>query len=292
MVKRRRKSSGRLLWGTGGAVGVVVVAVVLAVILSSSGPQQLYFGPTSPTILAQLQGVPASVYDTVGVNSPGIATNPLESLANLGITKAQPALTYTVGGKTLPGVLYVGADYCPYCGATRWGIITALTRFGTFNTLYNMLSSANDVYPSTPTFSFAGKKPTEVVKYTSKYFVFTPYETLDRNEGNFMLPPANVQTLINSYDISSLGTGGIPFLDVGNRYFITGSEYDPAALASSSRSQIAADLNQPSVPVTQAIISVANYVSAAICSITKSQPATVCHSSGVLAAAGVMKIKL
>jgi hypothetical protein len=293
MVKRRRKSDNKVLWGTVGAVGVVVVAIVLAVILTKSGPQQSYFGPTSPTILAELQDVPASVYNAVGVSS-SIQTGPLLNLKGVLVTTKQPALTYKVGGKTLPGIVYVGAEFCPYCAATRWGMITALSRFGHFNTLYNMLSSDDDVYPSTPTFSFVGKKPTNVVTYTSKYFAFQAYEQLDRNSNNFMKVPTAVEVLVGHYDYapSTNSYGGIPFMDVGNRYFITGGAYDPSTLANLSRSSIAAGLTDPSIPVTQAIISTANYVSAAICSITHAQPGSVCHSSGVVAAATAAGIKL
>jgi hypothetical protein len=280
---------------------VVVLAIVLVTTLSSNGPQQTYFGPTSPTILQEVQGVPASVFDSVGVNSPAIAAGPLQNIASLqslGLTAPGKPLTFTVGHKKLPGVLYVGAEYCPYCAATRWGIIVGLSRFGKFNTLYNMESSADDVYASTPTFSFVGKKPTDTVTYTSKYFVFQAYETLDRNSKTFMALPLPYQTLASTYDLSrdpttgQVVSGGIPFMDIGNRYFITGSEYDPSTLANTSRSTIASGLTDPNIPVTQVIIATANYVSAGICAVTKSQPASVCHSSGVLAAAQVMKIKL
>jgi Domain of unknown function (DUF929) len=283
MVNRRRKSNGSVMWIAIGTVVVVVLAIVLATSLSSSGPQQTYFGPTSPAILQEVQSVPASVFNTVGVTSPSIGVQPLSSASG------QPPLTFTVGGKKLPGIVYLGAEYCPYCAATRWGIIVALSRFGHFNTLYNMLSSSTDVAPSTPTFSFVGKKPTDTVTYTSKYFVFRAYETLDRNSKTFMTPPIDIQTLASSYDQG----GGIPFMDVANRYFITGSEYDPGSLASPlTRETIAANLKYAGVPVTQAIITEANYISASICAVTGSKPSSVCHSSGVLAAAQAMGIKL
>ncbi len=282
MVKRRRKSNGSLMWAAIGLVVVVVLAVVLVTTLSSSGLQQTYFGPTSPTILAEVQGVPASVFNAVGVTSPSVTVAAL-----LSPKTAQPPLTYTVGGKKLPGVVYLGAEYCPYCAATRWGIIVGLSRFGHFNRLYDMLSSSTDVDASTPTFSFVGKKPTDVVTYTSKYIVFRPYETLDRNSKAFMILPPDVQTISSTYEQS-----GIPFMDIDNHWFITGTEYDPGALANSSRAAIAAGLQTSSIPVTQAIIATANYVAAGICAATHSQPGSVCHSSGVLAAAKVMGTKL
>src|SRR5215471_17073708 len=35
----------------------------------------------------------------------------------------------TSGGK--PEMLYIGAEYCPYCAAMRWSMAVALSRFGT-----------------------------------------------------------------------------------------------------------------------------------------------------------------
>ncbi|HUD69658.1 MAG TPA: DUF929 family protein [Acidimicrobiales bacterium] len=287
MVKRGRKNNGKLMWVSIGLVVVVVLAIVLVTQLSSSGPEQTYFGPTSPTILHEVESVPTSVFNAVGVSSPAV------QVVTLSTAKDQPALTFTVGKKVLPGAFYYGAEYCPYCAATRWGMIVALSRFGTFNTLYNMLSSGIDVAPNTATFSFVGKKVNDVVTYTSKYLVFKPYEVENRNYQNFMPVTTQIGTLVNTYDNpSNNGRYSFPFMDMNNHVFITGSEFDPTNLANVSRATIAAGLNDPSIPVTQAIIATANYVSAGICAMTHSQPTSVCHSSGVAAAAATMKLKL
>jgi NAD(P)H-hydrate repair Nnr-like enzyme with NAD(P)H-hydrate epimerase domain len=58
-----------------------------------------------------------------------------------------------------------------------------------------------------------------------------------------------------------------------------------------TRSAIATGLSDPTSPVTDAIIASANYQTAAICSLTKDLPSNVCTSSGVKAAAKVMKLK-
>lgn len=282
MVSRRRKKSGSLMWIMIGSVIVVVLAIVLAATLFASGPEQTYFGPTSAAILQEVQSVPAAAFNAVGVNSA-------ISVTSLAYDTKQPPLTFTVkGGKKLPGIVYIGAEFCPFCAATRWGIIVALSRFGHFNRLYNMLSSGTDTDPNTPTFSFVGKKRADAVTYTSKYLVFKAYETEDRNHNNFMVLPPAIDSIEASYNQS----GGIPFMDIGNKWFITNSEYDPGTLANTPRAQIAGDLANPGVPVTQAIITEANEITAGICVMTKSQPASVCHSSGVLAAATLLSIKL
>ncbi len=287
MVKRRRKiGNATIMWATVGLVVAIVLGIVLGAILISSGPQKAHFGDTSPGVLSELENVPASVFNTVGV------TSPLTKVTGLSEAKNQPPLTATVGSKKLPEALFVGADYCPYCAATRWGIIVGLSRFGTFNGLFNMLSSATDVAPNTPTFSFVGKIPSDVVTYTSKYLVFTPYETLTRNQTPLMTPPASVDNLLTLYDTVQGQTGGIPFMDMNNHWLVQGTEFDPSILGGVTRDSIAAGLTNPASPVTEAIIATANYVSAGICDMTKSQPTSVCHSSGVQAAAKAMKIKL
>ena len=70
----------------------------------------------------------------------------------------------------------MGAEYCPYCAAERWGMIVALSRFGTFTGLQTTHSAAKDgagnaeVYPNTATWTFVHSS------YTSKYLTFTPVE--------------------------------------------------------------------------------------------------------------------
>jgi len=283
MVKRRRKqNSTTIMWASIGGVVVVVAAIVLATTLTASGPDKAFFGAASPALLSEVENVPASVFNAVGITSPAITVTPLS------FSKSQPPLTFTVGKAKLPGFLYVGAEYCPYCAATRWGMIIALARFGHFNRLYDMLSSSTDYAPSTPTFSFVGKLPSSVVTYTSRYLAFVPFEQLNRNKQALMTPSAQADRLVSLYD---QGTG-IPFVDMNNHWFLTGSAYDPADLANLSRDSIAAGLTDPTIPVTQAIITTANYISSGICAMTHSQPAAVCHSSGVEAAAKALKIKL
>ena len=46
-------------------------------------------------------------------------------------------------------MLYIGAEFCPYCAAMRWSMAVALSRFGTFTPLHGIHSSSTDVDPST-----------------------------------------------------------------------------------------------------------------------------------------------
>lgn len=281
------------------AVGLVVVVVVALVIIkmasgSPSTGSSSGFQPISSTVATELAQVPASVFNTVGVTSPvAQVSSPIP-------LKKQPALTGTSSsGATLPEVLYIGAEYCPYCAAQRWATIVALSRFGTFSGLGNMTSSSIDIDPSTPTFTFV--KAT----YSSKYLVFKSveeYTNISDAATSFYTPlqkpTAAEQANFKKYDTSkyipgatSQDNGSIPYISMGNQFIMSGASYTPATLQNLSRNTIAAGLNEATNPVTQAIISSANYQTAALCQLTKNQPGSVCTSAGVMAAKKVMGLK-
>jgi hypothetical protein len=132
-AQEQARARNRRLLLAGGAI-VVVIAVVLGVVLSSGsggggGSTGTTAGSTAPpptggattTVVSQLTSVPAATLDQVGAGQT--VSNPTT------ITGAE----LTSGGK--PEVLYMGAEYCPYCAAERWALIVALSRFGTFSGL-------------------------------------------------------------------------------------------------------------------------------------------------------------
>jgi hypothetical protein len=184
----------------------------------------------------------------------------------------QPALT--ANGK--PEVLYIGAEYCPYCAAERWAMVTALSRFGTFSGLETTASSSKDVFPSTVTLSFLH------ATYTSDYITFTTKETQDRAK-------KALQTMTSAEEatFSAIAPGGgIPFLDVANKYFINGAQYDPGVLKGLTAEQIATQAGNPSTDVGKGVLGAANLLTAAICKATNNQPTAVCTSSAVTSVAG------
>jgi len=280
------------------AVGLVVVVVATLVIIKVSGgsstPTSSTWQAASPVVVANLTGVPNTVFDTVGVNSTVVPVTPPQEIKN------QPPLTGTSAtGKTLPVVLYVGAEYCPYCAAQRWATIIAMSRFGTWAGLGNTSSYSGDIYGGTPTFTFLK------AKYTSKYLLFRSVEEYT----NYIDPATKYYkalqnltgtnlAIFKKYDTSKWITGltstdnySIPFISMGNKWFVSGASYSPGALASLSRDSIAQGLKDPTSPVTAAIIASANYQTAALCTLTNDQPGNVCTSSGVMAAKKAMGIK-
>ena len=295
-----RGSSGRpaglFTWLAIGLVVVIVAALVLIKVLSGSPstPGKTTVSPVDPTTFAQITKVPMSVFNAVGVTSLAVQVN-----APIPI-KGQPPLTeQNSAGKTVPEILYVGAEYCPYCAAQRWSTIVALSRFGTWSGLGNMTSYAHDVYPSTPTFTFVK------AKYTSPYIAFTSVEEytnyLNKAKSYYATlqkPTAAQVKLVEKYDTGKYITGlsssdgnPIPFMTFDNQFLVSGASYSPDTLTNLTRTDIATGLSDSTSPVTDAIIASANYQSAAICSLTHNMPSNVCTSSGVLAAKKAMKIK-
>ncbi len=267
-LERRR----RLLLA-GGAI-IAVVAIVVGFVAfsghsSSGGSGGALTPPTGRAhnaVIATTTSVPASALDTVGAGQtsghPSSVTGP----------------PLTSGGK--PEMLYMGAEYCPYCAAERWAMVVALNRFGTFSGLAATHSAAKDgaghaePFPNTATWTFAN------TAYTSNYLTFTPVETNtnipDPSTGGYttlQTPTAEQQALIGKYDA---GSGSIPFIDFGNRYVSIGASYDPGVLSGLTWSQIADDLHNPASTVAKSVLGTANYMTAAICSLTGNQPASAC----------------
>ncbi|HEX3512764.1 MAG TPA: DUF929 family protein [Trebonia sp.] len=272
---QRAQRRNRLLLA-GGAI-VVVVAVVLTLVLlhggNSGSSGTAAGGPSGPTgtsltaLTNQVTSVPAATLDQVG---GGTVTAPPTTISGAALTS---------GGK--PEMLYIGAEYCPYCAAERWAMIVALSRFGTFNGLSTLRSAARngagtaEPYPNTATFTFAK------ASYTSKYLTFTTVEEFtnipDPSTGGYttlQTPTAEQQALIQKYDAAN--QGAIPFIDYGNKFMSVGASYNPGVLSGLSWSQIADDMRTPSNPVAQGVLGTANYATAAICGLTGDQPATAC----------------
>jgi thiol-disulfide isomerase/thioredoxin len=249
----------------GGALAVVVVVVVLILLLGRAGATG---GPATPAA-----AVPASVLSAVTAPDPSV-------IAAVGKGGQPGELTRVAGTQVLedaggkPTVVYVGAEYCPYCAAERWSVIMALSRFGRFAGLGEMTSSSTDAYPNTSTFTFVRSS------YSSQWVDFQPTELEDRNEQPLQSPSAQVAQVFQNVDKPpyTADAQGYPFLDIGGRFALYETSYSPQVLQGLSWQQIAADLSNPSSPVTQAIVGNANYLTAATCASTGNQPASVCSS--------------
>ena len=269
-AQRRREQRQRLLIAGGSILAVIVVVIGFVVWKTSSGGStgNTSNGPTGTalaTVTSQVTSVSSSTLDQVGAGGSSLS----------GGIKSISGNALTSNGK--PEVFFLGAEYCPFCAANRWGMIVALSRFGTFSGLKTISSSATDSPASVPTFTFVGSS------YTSKYISFVPIETLGNVAGSngqyptLQTPTSAEQALVTKYDGAQ---GSIPFVDFGNKYMQSGDlgMLQPTNL-SGNWETIAADLNKPSTSNAKAVDSAANFMTAAICKLTNNQPATACTST-------------
>ena len=277
------------------AVGVVIVvaAIALTFILIKLNAKTTTPPPaaaatssghpsTAPTaVVDKVTSVPASALNTVG-SGGGAFTGKIQAISG------NPA-PLTASGK--PELLYIGAEYCPYCAAERWAMIVAMSRFGTFSGLATVKSAVTngageqEPFPGTPTWTFAH------ARYSSQYLAFSEVELStnipDTSTGGYtalQTPTSAEQALLNKYDAppyvpSPAYSGSIPFLDFGNKYVSIGAGYDPGVLSGLSWSTIAGDLSNPDSPVAKAVDGTANNLTAAICSMTGNKPATACTAT-------------
>jgi hypothetical protein len=172
-----------------------------------------------------------------------------------------------------PQVLYVGAEYCPYCAATRWPLAVALARFGTFDNLKTTYSSDSDVNPHTPTLSFHSST------YTSQYIDFVGVEHQDGAQKPLESLTDAQNTLFNN-----LGGGAYPFIDFGGKWMQKGSAFDPNDLKGMTPDQVAKAITDPTTKAGKVVQADADVFSAIICEIDGGQPSNVCTASGVTAA--------
>jgi thiol-disulfide isomerase/thioredoxin len=235
-------------------VALVLVGVVVIAVRHGGGSSPTATGPTaiaqpaSQGVLADLTGVPVSVETTVG-----------SGLSSVGM-KAVSGAPQIAGAK--PTVLFVGAEFCPYCAAERWSIIQALSRFGTFTGIAQIRSSEDNL----PTFDFAA------ASYSSKYVTFTPIE-LEGQRGQQLRHLTALQSRIFS---TYSGGGSFPFLYVAGQYAQSGAGFSPELLAGLDQQQVAAQLTNPSTDLTRSIVGEANVLTAAICDVDGNAPTPVC----------------
>jgi hypothetical protein len=259
-------------------VALVVLALVTLVVIKTTGGSgaapaaSKVAAGSSAASSAGTTALPAGVLADVTSVSP-------TTLAAVGEPSATAAPMSTGAKKTLTAsngkaeIVFIGAEYCPYCAAERWSVVEALSRFGSFSGLSATHSSTSDIYPDTKTFSFYG------ATYTSTSLDFTSVE-LETNQASgdsyttLQTPTAAEEALLSKYDVAPYTSqpGSIPFLDIANKYISVGAGYTPQVLQGLSMQQIATQLNDKNSVVATAIDGEANRIVAAITAATGAQP--------------------
>jgi uncharacterized protein DUF929 len=269
-----RGRSDRTAWIVAAIVIAIGGALVLVFASATHGKRSGFFKGVEPApaaLVAQVTSVPKSTIDRVGEG---------KFLGRLPRKVSGPPLRTAAG---LPRVVYLGAEYCPYCATERWAMVQALARFGTFEGLKITTSAVTtpngsaEIDPATATFSFRG------ATYTSRYLRFEAVEQKDNSYKTLDTPTAEQAHLAATYDIPPYASvaGSIPFIDFANRYVITGATYDAGVLQGKTHDQIAAALRDPATDIAQGSVGSANVITATICKLTANAPADVCNDAAV-----------
>ena len=250
------------------AAVVAVVAAMVGVRVATGDSA----GPSAPsstapaTLVATLTNVPTTSFAQAGrgeVRAPQV-------MDSTGVT--------TKDGR--PYVLYVGAEYCPFCAVERWPLTIALSRFGSFSGLKEAHSAVTE--GNLPTVSYRG------ATYVSDYLTFDGVELStgqSAETGTVVRANAEQQRLLDTYDAPPYASqgGGIPFLYVGGRYLLHGSSIADLRLFTPGGdvSRTATQAVDPATELGAATLASANTLTAAFCTLTGDRPAKVCDSSVV-----------
>ena len=251
-------------------IGILVLtALVVAVFAYVAGQgKSSAVSSATPDVQKRLTALDPQLFSTVGAGSVS------QSVKGTFVrTKNSPPVLTAADGK--PEVFFLSGEFCPYCAAQRWGIIAALSRFGSFSTLIPVIASEGNV----PTYTFHGSR------YSSQYLHFTPVEVSDNNQ-----PPRSLETLtpeqqkiVSTYDAPPYTTsvGSFPFTNVANQRISTGAFYSYSLLVGHDYPDIVDQIKNPSTAISQAVIGSANYLTAAICEVTNNQPSNVCQEGAI-----------
>jgi len=276
-AKSARKGSDRTMWIVAAVVLVVGASLVFvfAKNTKTTGTPPIKGRKDAPaSLVKKVTTIPTTVTNEVGAGS--VTALP---------TKLPGPPLLTSDGK--PRIIYMGAEYCPYCATERWGMVNALSRFGTFSGLKITTSAARtsqgspEVFPNTPTFSFYGST------YKSDYISWEPVEEQTNSYEQLEKRTPEQEELLNKYDAppytDAQSTGAIPFIDFANQYMIDGASYDAQVLADKTHADVASAMTDPSTDISKGAVGTANVMTATICATTGNKPTNVCNEPAIKA---------
>jgi hypothetical protein len=260
-------------------VGVaLIVGIIIAIAHSQNGSASVAHGPVPAYVLNGVEHPNSAIFDQVGAGTSGahlFTALPNKSGTDLPEHNGKPVL------------FYAGGEFCPFCAADRWSLIMALSRFGSFSGIESNTSSTGDLYPGTPTFTFAR------ASYTSPYLIFDAKEILGATNTTPLQSLTGAEsTVFNNYDVPPYDPtpSGIPFLDFGGRYMTSGVSYDVGVLhvnpgdqnsQALTYAQIVSGLTKANSAIAQGIVGTANEYTAAICAMTNNADKAVCSSGDI-----------
>ena len=195
-------------------------------------------------------------------------TSPSKTLGNYYQYSNQDS---SVDGKVR--VLFIGAEFCPFCAAQRWPLVESLKEFGQFGELRGTTSAEIKDMPSNlATYHLVG------LDYKSNYVRFDHKEIQDRNFNELEKLSDEEASVFNKYN----SKGDIPFLMIAGKkgvYVQISSGYSPGTLSGLSFSDIKSDLeNNKDTQVSRSINQETNLITALICYNNDNKPASVCNN--------------
>ena len=256
-------------------IGVVILGVAGVVVATlTSGPSSLAqfdMLPVNSSAMADLRSIALNTTLANEVGGGSLTGPPYPSGTSVPLTSQ---------GK--PEILYIGANYCPYCAVTRWGFILALMRFGNFSVLRYMTSgtATGEVFPGSPTFTFYNSSYSSnlisLVTVEMETNNYTPLQTPTTQEDDIY-----AKVVTNNPNVPSdakVPGGGIafPFVDFGNVSVQATAPVSPSVIFQNTWGNIINKLSNPNSPEAQAIIGTANVFTSQICAMTGGKPASVC----------------
>lgn len=256
---------------------LVLAAMTLPALAAAAAPPAASNGSSKSLIGTP---VPASLLDTLQKASQ----------SGLGLAVAPDPLDLEtidgqrVGSGNKVGMLYIGADFCPYCAGQRWVLLLTLLRFGKLDGVTYMMSSSHDAFPDTATFSF------DKSTYNSDYVDFIPVETSDREGKKLMEPTKEQKAIYSKFDAPPYTQvfGGIPFVYIDGQYLLKQPMLAPSLLVGMGWDAIVQTLSNPQTSLFQTVMPQVNSLTAAICRLDGGDPDDVCSATGVTAANGAL----
>ena len=272
-AQQRAERKRNLLMAGGGVLAVVVVigGIVFAGLSTKKGTGSSDVVPASSTVTQAIANV---------------ATSSLSASPDLTKIAAPPsALTGDVlkASNGLPQVLYVGAEYCPNCAATRWPLAVALSRFGTFSGISSTYSSSTDSPAHIPTLSFRN------ASYKSSLIDFDGKEQVDGNNKPLQNLTTAEDALFQKFGGATAGSApGYPFIDFGGKWKQNGESYDSSLLSGMTPDSVASSMTDAKSKPGAAIQASADVFTAEICDMTGGKPTNVCTAAGVVTATAAL----
>jgi hypothetical protein len=252
----------------------VALAIIAAIAVSAcaspasstgTGEQVAQVSPAVAKLVTEVTGIPFAASDENWAAVPILQAS----------TPDGPALTQ--GGR--PEVLYVSAQYCPYCATENWALLIALGRFGTFTGVNEIRSAIYPPIPPIDTWTFYRSS------YTSNYLAFVPVETYS----NVLVSPTASPLKATSYRALQKLTPAqravfdkidkqhlTPLTDLGGKSELLGSPVSPYPLEHLTWSQMVTALRAHRGTAAEQIIGAADAITAELCVLTGNKPASAC----------------